>query len=150
MSMPRSQCYDILFRLKKERNLDIDAAIETLAENDTVPESVIKFIEDNSTRTFRDFMLVISKSKPFYGNIVFNYTDNIEKYIKAMLSFLIHIKITLVKNPNLIQEFNEHFNIKEITTAINNNLTKGDNDEEVIKCAKNIKSAYLAWEEEEM
>ena len=95
-------------------------------------------------------MLVISKSKPFYGNIVFNYTDNIEKYIKAMLSFLIHIKITLVKNPNLIQEFNEHFNIKEITTAINNNLTKGDNDEEVIKCAKNIKSAYLAWEEEEM
>ena len=113
--MTRSQCYDILFRLKKERNLDIDAAIETLAENDTVPESVIKFIEDNSTRTFRDFMLVISKSKPFYGNIVFNYTDNIEKYIKAMLSFLIHIKITLVKNPNLIQEFNEHFNIKEIT-----------------------------------
>lgn len=150
MSMTRSQCYDILFRLKKERNLDIDAAIETLAENDTVPESVIKFIEDNSTRTFRDFMLVISKSKPFYGNIVFNYTDNIEKYIKAMLSFLIHIKITLVKNPKLIQEFNEHFNIKEITTAINNNLTKGDNDEEVIKCAKNIKSAYLAWEEEEM
>ena len=150
MSMTRSQCYDILFRLKKERNLDIDAAIETLAENDTVPESVIKFIEDNSTRTFRDFMLVISKSKPFYGNIVFNYTDNIEKYIKAMLSFLIHIKTTLVKNPNLIQEFNEHFNIKEITTAINNNLTKGDNDEEVIKCAKNIKSAYLAWEEEEM
>ena len=111
MSMTRSQCYDILFRLKKERNLDIDAAIETLAENDTVPESVIKFIEDNSTRTLRDFMLVISKSKPFYGNIVFNYTDNIEKYI---------------------------------------NLTKGDNDEEVIKCAKNIKSAYLAWEEEEM
>ena len=97
MSMTRSQCYDILFRLKKERNLDIDAAIETLAENDTVPESVIKFIEDNSTRTFRDFMLVISKSKPFYGNIVFNYTDNIEKYIKAMLSFLIHIKIILLK-----------------------------------------------------
>lgn len=150
MSMTRSQCYDTLFRLKKERNLDIEKAIESLAEHDVVPESVIKFIEDNSTRTFRDFILVISKSKPFYSNIVFNYTDNVEKYIKAMLSFLIHIKITLAKNPDLITEFNSHFDIPEITRVITNNLTRGNNDDEVIECAKNIKSAYLAWEEEEM
>lgn len=150
MSMTRSQCYDALFRLKKERNLDIEKAIESLAEHDVVPESVIKFIEDNSTRTFRDFILVISKSKPFYSNIVFNYTDNVEKYIKAMLSFLIHIKITLAKNPDLITEFNSHFDIPEITRVITNNLTRGNNDDEVIECAKNIKSAYLAWEEEEM
>ena len=91
--MTRSQCYDILFRLKKERNLDVDNAIQLLAESENVPDSVIKFIEDNSTRTFRDFILIISKSKPFYNNIVFNYSDNVEKYIKAMLSFLTHIRI---------------------------------------------------------
>ena len=73
-----------------------------------------------------------------------------EKYIKAMLSFLIHIKITLTKNPDLITEFNSHFDIPEITRVITNNLTQGNNDDEVIECAKNIKSAYLAWEEEEM
>ena len=148
--MTRSQCYDILFRLKKERNLDVDTAIQLLAESENVPDSVIKFIEDNSTRTFRDFILIISKSKPFYNNIVFNYSDNVEKYIKAMLSFLTHIRITLTKNPNLRNDFNKLFNIPEITQVITNNIVNGDNDMEVIECANKIKEAYLTWEEEEM
>ena len=42
--MTRSQCYDILFRLKKERNLDVDNAIQLLAESENVAYSVIKFI----------------------------------------------------------------------------------------------------------
>lgn len=147
--MTRAQCYDALFRLKKERDIDIDLVISQLAESDSVPDQVLSFIEMNSTRTFRDFIHIISKGKAFYSNIVFNYTEDIEKYIKAMLSFLTHIKITLGKNPLLITEFNKHFNIPEITSVITENLTKGNNDEAVIKCARNIKEAYLKLEDEE-
>lgn len=147
--MTRAQCYDALFRLKKERDIDIDQVISQLAESDSVPESVAAFIEINSTRTFRDFIHIISKGKAFYSNIVFNYTDDIEKYIKAMLSFLTHIKITLGKNPLLITEFNKYFDIREITSVITENLTIGGNDEMVIRCARHIKEAYLKLEDEE-
>lgn len=147
--MTRSQCYETLFRLKKEKNLDIDEPLRALAESDSVPDIVVKFIEINSSRTFSDFINVISKCKPFYTNIVFNYGDNTEKYIKAMLSFLTHVKITLAKNPDLMGEFNRVFDIAEITKVITINLTEGGNDEEIIKCARKIKQAYLNQEEGE-
>ena len=69
--MEKSEAYEILFRLKKERNLDVDNLIERLSLSETVPKTVVKFIENNSTITLSDFIKIISRTKQFYSNIVF-------------------------------------------------------------------------------
>lgn len=99
MALKRAECYDILFRMKKESNVNIDEILCVLASNDNVPQEVLDFIDAHNGRTVNDFVYNISRYKKFYDNICFNYTDDITVYIKAFLSLVTHIEITINKIP---------------------------------------------------
>lgn len=144
--MRRSEAYDILFRLKKERKIDISQQLEILATSETVPNEIVQFIDSNSGRTLEDFINVISKQKHFYANICFNYRNDISTYVKAFLSLLTHIRITIDKNPELREKLNELFDIETISSVVTRNLIYNDNDNDVIDCAKRIKLVYLTNE----
>lgn len=146
--MKRAECYEALFRLKTEKKIDIEAQLQELASSAKVPKGVIKFIEEHSVRTLDDFINIISRTKPFFQNLCFNYEDDISIYIKALLSMLTHLKITIDKNPELRTRVNELFDIEKIITVIKENLVSGDNDEEVIALAKELKLIFLAEENE--
>lgn len=139
----RTTCYDTLFKLKKERKVDVSSQLDALASSREVPQSVISFIESFDERTVDDFINVISKTKPFYSKIVFNYEDDVSKYVKALLSLLTHIKITIDKNIDLRPELINLFDVETISRVVTRNIIYGDNDSEVIKCAHNIKCVYL-------
>ena len=147
--MEKSEAYEILFRLKKERNLDVDNLIERLSLSETVPKTVVKFIENNSTITLSDFIKIISRTKQFYSNIVFNYEDNVDTYVKAFLSLLTHIEITLEKNPHLKDELLELFDIDRIMKIVSDKMKFGNNDNEVIELAHELKLIYLSCGERE-
>ena len=147
MALKRSECYEALFRLKSEKKLNIEEQLKNLASSSRVPKSVIEFIEQNSSRTLDDFIEVIARGKPFFQNLCFNYEDNVSTYIKALLSMLVHLKITLDKNPELRDSINKLFDINKITSIITENLVDGDNDQDVIDLAHKLKLIFLKDEE---
>ena len=95
----RSEAYEALFQLKYEKDLDIEPYLEMLLNNKTVPKQIETFIQENSTRSLQDFLMVIAKTKTFFRNICYNYNDDTSEYVRAFLSLLIHLRITLDKNP---------------------------------------------------
>lgn len=141
--MNRMECYEALFRIKKERGIDIDPMINILGSSERVPQDVLAFIEGNSSRTLEDFLTVISRKKPFFNNICFNYNEDVSTYVKAMLSFMTHIVITIDKNPELRGPINNLFNLKEISKVVSENIIVGGNEEDVLKEARKIKTVYM-------
>lgn len=143
----RTTCYDMLFRIKKERRVDVSEQLDALASSRDVPQSVISFISSFDERTVDDFINVISKTKPFYSKIVFNYEDDVSKYVKALLSLLTHIKITIDKNIDLRDDLVKLFDVESISRVVTRNIMYGDNDSDIIKCAHKIKCVYLRQDE---
>lgn len=143
----RSEAYEALFQLKYEKDLDIEPYLEMLLSNKSVPKQIEQFIEDNNTRSLEDFLMVIAKTKTFFRNICYNYNDDISEYIRAFLSLLIHLRITLDKNPQLRPEIKETFDIQKIADICVKNLLEGGNDEEIIQTAKTIKNIFLGEDE---
>lgn len=146
--MRRSEAYDQLFRLKKLRNLNIEEPLSHLAQSEEVPQSVVDFIYNNNTRTVDDFMTVISKTKQFYENIRFNYTDNISKYVKAFLSLATHIEITSNKNPEIRSELCDLLKIDDVLKCVSKYITTASNSDEVLEHAVRLRELYTAYEEE--
>lgn len=143
MSMKRSDCYEAIFRIKKEKGINIDDMLALLGSSEVIPKEVLTFIETNSSRTLNDFLTLISRQKPFYNNICFNYKEEISLYVKALLSFLTHVRITMDKNPELKEPLNKLFDIEHICGTVSRNLVSGDNDQEVIEVAKLVKEVYM-------
>lgn len=149
-SLKRGDCYEALFRIKKEKNKNIDDMLVLLGSSEIIPSEVLDFIENNSLRTLNDFLTIISRQKPFFNNICFNYKEDISVYVKALLSFLTHLRITMDKNPELREALNNLFDIKNICSSVSRNLITGDNDQEIISIAKNIKSVYMSLDYSEV
>ncbi len=143
MKLSRAEAYESLFRIKSEKNINIDEYLVILSNSSIVPKLVYKFIEDNSSRTLEDFIQVIAKTKPFFQNICFNYSDDISTYIKAYLSLLVHLRITLDKNPELKELVLKTFNINHILEVIRINLTQGNNDKDIIDLSSELKHIFL-------
>ena len=147
MALKRAECYEALFRLKTEKKLDIEEPLRDLASSSKVPKKVLDFIEKNSSRTLDDFIDVIARGKPFFQNLCFNYEDNVSVYVKALLSMLTHIKITLDKNPELRESINKIFDISEIMKKLEINLIYGNNDEDIIELAHRLRLIFLKTDE---
>ena len=141
--MNRMECYEALFRIKKERGINIDPILNQLGSSERVPQEVLDFIEGNSSRTLEDFLSVISRKKPFFNNICFNYNEDISTYVKAMLSFMTHIVITIDKNPELRGPINQLFDLKEVSRVVSENIIVGGNEEDVLTEARKIKTVYM-------
>lgn len=138
----RYKAYDALFRLKNEKHINIDIPLAQLASSEEVPESVMDFIKNNSYRTVDDFINVISRSKEFYRSIVDNYREDPSKYVKAFLSLVTNIEITIHKNPELRDELCKLFDIDNILGIVVRYVSKGENIEEVCECASRIRKIY--------
>ena len=143
MAMKRSDCYEAIFRIKKEKGINVDEVLSLLGSSEQIPKEVLTFIETHSSRTLNDFLTIISRQKPFFNNICFNYKEDISIYVKALLSFLTHIRITMDKNPELKDPLCKLFDIEHICSTVSRNLTLGDNDLEVIEIAKSVKEVYM-------
>lgn len=141
--MTRPEAYEALFQIKYERDIDIDKYLELLLNHKTVPKAVERFINENSARTLQDFLMVIAKTKAFFGNICYNYKEDISDYVRAFLSLLIHLRITLDKNPQLRDEIQQVFDIPKIANICVTNLLVGGNDQEVIDMANTLKEIFL-------
>lgn len=141
--MTRPEAYEALFQIKYERDIDIDKYLELLLNHKTVPKAVERFINENSARTLQDFLMVIAKTKAFFGNICYNYKEDISDYVRAFLSLLIHLRITLDKNPQLRDEIRQVFDIPKIANICVTNLLVGGNDQEVIDMANTLKEIFL-------
>lgn len=141
--MTRPEAYEALFQIKYERDIDIEKYLELLLNHKTVPKSVEKFINEHSARTLQDFLMVIAKTKAFFGNICYNYKEDISDYVRAFLSLLIHLRITLDKNPQLRDEIHETFDIQKLADICVTNLLVGGNDHEVIEMANTLKQIFL-------
>ena len=141
--MTRPEAYEALFQIKYERDVDIDKYLELLLNHKTVPKAVERFINENSARTLQDFLMVIAKTKAFFGNICYNYKEDISDYVRAFLSLLIHLRITLDKNPQLRDEIQQVFDIPKIANICVTNLLVGGNDQEVIDMANTLKEIFL-------
>lgn len=141
--MTRPEAYEALFQIKYERDVDIDKYLELLLNHKTVPKAVERFINENSARTLQDFLMVIAKTKAFFGNICYNYKEDISDYVRAFLSLLIHLRITLDKNPQLRGEIQQVFDIPKIANICVTNLLVGGNDQEVIDMANTLKEIFL-------
>lgn len=141
--MTRPEAYEALFQIKYERDIDIDKYLELLLNHKTVPKAVERFINENSARTLQDFLMVIAKTKAFFGNICYNYKEDISDYVRAFLSLLIHLRITLDKNPQLRDEIQQVFDIPKIANICVTNLLVGGNDQEIIDMANTLKEIFL-------
>lgn len=147
--MTRPEAYEALFQIKYERGTDIEKYLELLLSHKTVPKSVERFITENSARTLQDFLMVIAKTKAFFGNICYNYKEDISDYVRAFLSLLIHLRITLDKNPQLRNEIIEVFDIQKMANICVTNLLIGGNDQDVLDMAITLKQIFLKDDEME-
>ena len=141
--MTRAEAYEALFRLKHDKDIDISEILDTLLNHKKVPRSVEKFINEHSSRTLDDFLCVIAKTKTFFQNICYNYKEDTSDYVRAFLSLLIHLRITLDKNPELREDICKTFDIDRITKVCVKNIKSGGNDEEVKEVAKELKDIFL-------
>lgn len=141
--MTRAEAYEALFQLKHDKNIDISEQLDLLLNHKVVSKSIEKFIKKHSNRTLDDFLLVIAKTKTFFQNICYNYQDNISDYVRAFLSLLTHLRITLDKNPELRQEICNTFDIDKIANACIYNIKVGGNDAEIIEIAHELKDIFL-------
>lgn len=143
MTMKRSDCYEALYKIKEERNVNIQEQLDKLYSSTQVPNDVVEFIEQNSQRTLDDFINVISKTKKFYKSLFFNYTNDTSEYVKGFLSLLTHIIITIDRNTELRKEILDIFPISDIINVVERNLIFGDNADEVCQMAETLRKVFI-------
>lgn len=136
--MRKSEAYDILFRIQKEQGIDISEMLNELSTQQYVPQSVVDFLEKASCRTVEGFIGILSKTKQFYKNIVFNTKRDADRYVRAFLSLLIHIEITIEKAPALRSSLCSVFKVEDISRISTRYILHRDNIDEVLECADRL------------
>lgn len=120
----KDDCVLLLTQIEEEKNISVKHYITKLMTSDSIPEDILKFINDNRQLDLTAFYKKVRKSynankSNLYKNLVRETFKNPEEVLKTLASLSLQILLFTDKVEDKVS-FLKHSRFEEVTRVLNN------------------------------